>query len=271
MQRANGSLDISFSKNEIGKVHFTTPLRVFNNDDGNNDILSATIVNTSGGIVSGDNHKINVNIFNNTKAQIFSNSAEKIYKSLSNNKSTIDNDIKIGKNSWFEWLPQETILFEDSKLERNLNIFLSENAESLAGEIVVLGRLAKGEYIDNVFFKDSISIYRNSKLEWLDKVLFNGDVKKAKDSIVRLGGMNCFFTIVFSSIYIKNYEEIISKFIRDNFSDNMISSTVINNNIVMRGLSINSLVLRDIFAKIWLFIRSEIKQLPCFMPKLWWI
>ena len=174
MQRANGSLDISFSKNEISKVHFTTPLRVFNNDDGNNDILSATIVNTSGGIVSGDNHKINVNICNNTKAQIFSNSAEKIYKSLSNNKSTIDNDIKIGKNSWFEWLPQETILFEDSKLERNLNIFLSENAESLVGEIVVLGRLAKGEYIDNVFFKDSISIYRNSKLEWLDKVLFNG-------------------------------------------------------------------------------------------------
>ena len=91
----------------------------------------------------------------------------------------------------------ETILFEDSRLERNLNIFLCENAESLAGEIVVLGRLVKGEYIDNVFFKDSISIYRNSKLEWLDKVLFNGDVKKAKDSIVRLGRMNCFFTIVF--------------------------------------------------------------------------
>ena len=110
MQRANGSLDISFSKNEISKVHFTTPLRVFNNDDGNNDILSATIVNTSGGIVSGDNHKINVNICNNTKAQIFSNSAEKIYKSLSNNKSTIDNDIKIGKNSWFEWLPRDNFI-----------------------------------------------------------------------------------------------------------------------------------------------------------------
>ena len=29
--------------------------------------------------------------------------------------------------------------------------------------------------------------------------------------------------------------------------------------------------LRNLFSKIWIFIRSEIKGLPPFLPKLWWV
>jgi len=271
MQRANGSLKISFSNNEISNLYYTTPLRAFSNDDGNNDIPAAVIVNTSGGLVSGDKHKININLKNNSKALIFSQSAEKIYKSLNNIEANINNEIKVGDNSWLEWLPQETILFEDSKLNRNLKIYLSKNSESLVGEIVVLGRLAKGEFTNNIFLKDSISIYKNSKIQWLDIVLFDDELKKAKKSITRLSGANCFFTIVLSSEYVEKYEQVIYKFIKNNILDLTISLTIINDNLVIRGLSEEPLLLRKAFAKIWVFIRSNIKKLPPFMPKLWWI
>ena len=53
MQRANGSLDISFSKNEIGKVHFTTPLRVFNNDNSGNYVLAVGDIEKFNALVIG--------------------------------------------------------------------------------------------------------------------------------------------------------------------------------------------------------------------------
>ena len=82
---------------------------------------------------------------------VFSQSAEKIYKSINNTKAVINNEIIVGENSWLEWLPQETILFENSKLIRNLKIHLDKNSESLVGEIVILGRIAKGEFSNNIY------------------------------------------------------------------------------------------------------------------------
>ena len=270
MQRVDGKLNISLYKNEIKNLHYTSPLRAFSNDDGNDDINSIAIVNTSGGVVSGDKHNISVNV-KNSKAMIFSQSAEKIYKSVNDIKANINNEIVVGENSWLEWLPQETILFENSQLIRNLKIHLNKNSESLVGEIIILGRIAKGELCKNIFLKDSISIYKKFELEWLDIVLLNNNLDETKNSITRLSGANCFFTIVLSSENIEEYEYKINNFIEENILDLIISTSVIHNNLVIRALGKNPLDLRNVFSQIWIFIRSDIKKLPPFLPKLWWV
>ena len=202
---------------------------------------------------------------------VFSQSAEKIYKSIDNTKAVINNEIIVGENSWLEWLPQETILFENSKLIRNLKIHLDKNSESLVGEIVILGRLAKGEFSNNIYLKDSISIYKDSNLQWSDIVLLEDEISKTKRSIARLNDANCFFTIVMSAGNIEKYESLLNDYIESNINDLFISTTIVNNNLIVRALSKNPLDLRNLFSKIWIFIRSEIKGLPPFLPKLWWV
>ena len=121
---------------------------------------------------------------------VFSQSAEKIYKSINNAKAVINNEIIVGENSWLEWLPQETILFENSKLIRNLKIHLDKNSESLVGEIVILGRLAKGEFSNNIYLKDSISIYKDSNLHWLDIVLLEDEIFSSRLIVDPLSNMD---------------------------------------------------------------------------------
>jgi len=271
IKRARGSLDISFSKKGISRMYYKNPLRSFSNDDGIENIPTAVIVNTSGGIVSGDKHKVCINIDKNSKALIFSQAAEKIYKSLNNDYAEINNDIFVGENSWIEWLPQETIVFENSRLKRNLNIYLSKNSESLAGEIVVLGRLAKGEFVNNVYLKDAISIYKNGKIQWVDIALLKEGVNNARSSSTRLDGANSFFTIVLSSEKVKKYKKAIVDLTTSFIKKIKISVTLVNENLVIKGLSEDPLLLRKIFSKIWCFIRLELKKLTPVMPKLWWI
>ena len=70
---------------------------------------------------------------------------------------------------------------------------------------------------------------------------------------------------------VEKYESLLNDYIESNINDLFISTTVVNNNLIVRGLAKNPLDLRNLFSKIWIFIRSEIKGLPPFLPKLWWV
>ena len=271
INRAIGELEISFSEDGISRLHCTAPLRAFGNDDGINEIPSAVIVNTSGGVVSGDRYDVTINVKKNSKGLILSQAADKIYKCLKNEYSEMNNLLNIDNNSWVEWIPQETIMFENANLKRNLEVNLSTDSEALIGEIVVLGRLAKGERVNNISLRDTIKINRNKKIEWLDRVLLDGKVHCARNSNARLYGNNCFFTIALSSVKISKYKDILYKFIENNINKIKISATILHNNLIIRGLSKDPLLLRKEFSKIWCFIRSEFKKLAPVMPKLWWI
>ena len=66
INRAIGELEISFSEDGISRLHCTAPLRAFVNDDGINEIPSAVIINTSGGVVSGDRYDVTINVKKNS-------------------------------------------------------------------------------------------------------------------------------------------------------------------------------------------------------------
>ena len=133
LERASGELQIIFDSKEITDLRSKNPLRAYPNDDGLDDIQTACLVNISGGVVSGDTHHVNVTIKDNTKARIFPQAAEKIYPTYNNLTAIIRNEINLGSNSWFEWLPQETIIYDNAKLNRSLALNAKSNTEALLG------------------------------------------------------------------------------------------------------------------------------------------
>lgn len=52
--------------------------------------------------------------------------------------------LKMAKGTHLAWLPQETILFNQSVLSRTLDVELEEGAEILVVEATIFGRLAMG-------------------------------------------------------------------------------------------------------------------------------
>jgi len=263
-------LDIAFKQSQISHMRAMHPLRAYPNDDGIGDIPTATIVNISGGVVSGDIHKIKTVVEKDTSARLFNQSAEKVYSSYNNAKSEILTEIYVDHNSWFEWLPQETIIFNNAKLSRTIKVFLKKKAEALIGEMIVLGRVASQEQVKDVFLQDKIYLYKDSNLKWVDIILLD-EIKNAKNSKSRLNNCNCFFTIMLSVNNPKKYIEYIEGRLSFFTEGEFISYTVVNEVIIFRGIFHEPLVMRKIFAKIWQELRSYKRGLPNKMPKLWWI
>ena len=79
--------------------------------------------------------------------------------------------IQLANQAVCHWLPQETILFDGSSLNRNIQVDMDETSELLAVESIVLGRAAMGERVRTVHFKDRWRIRRGGVLVHADDLL----------------------------------------------------------------------------------------------------
>ena len=99
-----------------------------------------------GGLVLGDELRIQVTACEQSQSLLTTPSAGKIYavKGAAQQQKTHVN-LQLANESCIEWLPQETLVFEGANAELTTRIELSASARFWAWDIVCLGRPAAGE------------------------------------------------------------------------------------------------------------------------------
>ena len=139
------------------------------------DALEAVIVNTGGGMTGGDSFAIEIDMGEGASLIAGSAAAEKIYRSNGPDaKMTMRFDLAAGAR--LSWLPQETILFDQARLSRHIEIDMAESASLLMAEAVVLGRAASGEVMNHGFFADRWRLRRAGRLVFADGVRLDGAI-----------------------------------------------------------------------------------------------
>ncbi len=136
--------------------------------------LSAVFVNTAGGVAGGDIFDIDISAGEGASLTVTTAAAEKIYRSHGPD-SQVNIALRAEAGSHISWLPQETILFDQFRVVRKLDIDLAETASLLLAEIVVFGRTAMNETIARGSFTDRWRLRRGGKLIFADTVKLDGD------------------------------------------------------------------------------------------------
>jgi urease accessory protein len=140
------AVDAAFGRTRRKRVHEAGSLRVrFPNHD-RADGLDAVIVNTAGGMTGGDRFGIDVSVEPRASLTMTTAAAEKIYRSLGP-ETEIAVKLDVGSGGTLAWLPQETIVFNQIRLRRRIDINLERGAHLLLAEAVVFGRAAMGEAV----------------------------------------------------------------------------------------------------------------------------
>src|SRR5437764_9159036 len=106
--------------------------------------LEAVIVNTAGGMAGGDRFGVQVDVAENARLVVTAAAAEKVYRS-DGADTALGITLAVGAGAALAWLPQETILFDRSRLDRRIEIALTGDAALLMAEGFVFGRAAMGE------------------------------------------------------------------------------------------------------------------------------
>jgi len=170
-----------------GNLHESGSLRVrFPSPEA--DGLSAVFVNTAGGIAGGDRFGIDIATGEGSRLTVTTAAAEKIYRAQGP-AAQLDVALKLSAGSHLAWLPQETILFDQARLLRRIDIDLADSASLLLCEIVVFGRAAMGERMMHGEFVDRWRMRRGGKLVFAETVRLEGDIgeKLARPAIAKGG------------------------------------------------------------------------------------
>ncbi|MBH5385162.1 urease accessory protein UreD [Bradyrhizobium diversitatis] len=161
------------------RVRFPSP-----EDEG----LSGVFVNTAGGVAGGDRFDIEISAADSSRLTLTTAAAEKVYRAPGS-AAQLNIALKAGAGARLAWLPQETILFDRARVQRRFDIALDESASLLLCEIVVFGRAAMGERMEQGEFVDRWRMRRGGRLVLAETVRLGGDIgAKLARSAVAKGG-----------------------------------------------------------------------------------
>jgi urease accessory protein len=243
-----------------------TPMRAFFPRHECGALAVAALANVGGGLVGGDRTEVRVRIDTGAAALVTSQAAEKVYRSTGAD-CHVSTRLEVAAGGWCEWCPQETILFDRSRLRRVLRLDLGAGARAMLGETMVLGRLASGERTSLGLLQDRIDVYRGPTLAWTDRLRLDGSYAGLLAAAAGLGGATALATFVYAAADAGDLIEPA----RDLLTDEGVRAglTVVNGLLIGRFLAEDPLALRRAFALFWTRFRAAAAGLPPLLPRLW--
>lgn len=158
--------------------------------------LDAVSINTGGGLVGGDNVTFALDIGTRAAMSYATQSAERVYRALSEAaRSRVH--LTVGRQASLHWLPQETILFDGSKLKRTITADVASDATLLLCEAVVFGREAMGETVKSGSFHERWHINRDGQPAFIEAIALDGNLDAQLQRRAIGGGSRAAATVLY--------------------------------------------------------------------------
>jgi urease accessory protein len=140
--------------------------------------MDAVTLNTGGGVAAADRLDVAVSAGAGTQVTVAAQAAERFYRALPHDApSSVRTRLTLDAGAALEWLPQETILFDQCALDRRLEIDMAADARFLGVEMLVFGRTAMGETLRQARLRDLIQVRRSGALLLHDGIRMDGAIE----------------------------------------------------------------------------------------------
>jgi len=197
MQRSRGTASVGFvwregtarlatlhqqgsAKAMLPRVHGPVPEVVF--------------LNTSGGLTGGDRLSYALDVPAGAEVTATTQTAERGYASPGP-AAQVAVTARVGAGGRLNWLPQETLIYEDSHVSRETNVELSGDASCLLVETIVLGRHAMGEHPNRARLTDRRMVRRDGRPVWAETLHLDAATLALRAGAAVLDGATCLAVI----------------------------------------------------------------------------
>lgn len=234
-------------------------------------VCHVVIIHPPGGVVGGDQLELTAHIGSSAHAQITTPGATKWYKAnghVSHQKIRIslENDASL------EWVPQETIFYNNADVRIDHEVTLEDNAIYAGCEILCFGRTASGESFNKGQISQRTSIKHNNKMIWLEQIRLNGESPSMNGPLALSGKTVCatFIATVKTlpqSLIDVTREEMAK--VTQNDPGARVGLSQLKSVIVARYMGDSSEIARHVMLCVWGSLRPEILNRAAIVPRMW--
>ncbi len=191
----DGELRLTFTQSVLGGVTALTenysrpPLQVMRAIEDGAGACCVYLLSPTGGVVQGDRYAIGISVEAGAHALVTTQSATKIYR-MPDGCAEQHIRIEVGSGAVLEFVPDAAILFANADFRQRIDITLHTGALLILHEVVMPGRLARGERLQFRRYANRLSVRDEVGLLLYD----SAEIEPARldlEAIGRLEGFPC--------------------------------------------------------------------------------
>lgn len=233
------------------------------------EVCQVVIVHPPGGVVGGDELEITAKAGASAKAQITTPGAAKWYKA-NGHVSRQNIRLEVGAGGVLEWVPQETIFFDDVNVVLDHQVLLEKDAGYIGCEILCFGRTASGESFTKGQIAQRISIRRDDKLIWFEQLRLAGGSPAMKSALILAGNTVCATLIAVG----KAVPAAVLDAAREGAGaiangTGHLGISQLKSIVVARYLGDSSETARHVMLHVWGLLRPAMLGRPAMVPRMW--
>lgn len=230
-------------------------------------VCHAIMIHPPGGVVGGDQLATTVSAGAHTHVLLATPGATKWYRAhgkLSRQQVRID----VGAGASVEWLPQESIFFDQAQVTLSHQVELAADASYIGCDIICLGRRASGEAFTQGAISQHSQIRRGGKLLWWEQgVLTAGGERQA--SPLGLHGHSVCATLIAVGQVLPATLLAGLRALEIDAAGASLGATHMKNLLVLRYLGDDSQVARRLMMAAWQQLRPHLLGRPGQVPRIW--
>jgi urease accessory protein len=272
-QRVDGEARIAFRRGPQGRSVLTdlyqrAPCRVLFPTTEADDPVQAVLLTTSGGLTGGDRTRVGIDVGSDAQATVTTQAAERIYRALPRaGDAIVQIDMRVDEGAWSEWLAQETIVFEGSRLRRLFTADIAPTGRLLAVESLVFGRTAMGEHFNTGLLHDAWRISRHGKLLWTDALHLEGNVRELRGTPFGFGTSVACATVLYVGADAAQHLSTARQLLEH--SKLPCGATSLDGILLARIMADDAVALRTTVMELIGGIRHAAASLPARLPQVW--
>jgi len=229
------------------------------------EVCHSVIMHTAGGIVGGDQLSVNIRLKPNAQALITTAAASKIYRTNGREARQIIH-IDVASGACLEWLPQETIVFNQAVYHQEMRVNLAPDASWLGWEITRFGRSARGERFIQGNWRSHTEVWQHDRPIWVDRQWLPG----SKELFTSPHGLaNCPVVASFAWIGRSIDPELVEKARSVWVGNGEIGVTRLMSGLLCRYRGASTMEARQWLIEVWRLVRSRSLDRPVCIPRVW--
>lgn len=223
------------------------------------------LLHPPGGLVGGDQLLLDVTLARHAHTLITTPGASKFYRS-SGLPAVQHQHFRIENDGLLEWLPQESILFDQANANIVTEVDLVQTAKFIGWEILCLGRPASQAYFENGFVDQNLKLTVEGKPRIIERALFEGsaDIMTAKWGLANYKAVGTMLVLPAN----EDMLQLIRAEVRA-VDNELFSATLMDEILVCRYLGAQAEHIKRTFTRVWQIVRPRMQNINACIPRIW--
>jgi len=230
------------------------------------EVCHIYVLHPPGGLVAGDVLRVDIATQRGAHALVTTPAAAKIYRSGDGQVARQEQHLQVASGSSLEWLPQETIVFEEGRAELSTVVRVAGNGRFVGWEIVSLGRPAFAEPLQRGTCRQRFELWQDGRPLVIERLSIVGGGQR-QQAPWGLGGQAVAGTLIATGV--AELPEELRGFCAERPAGEWAGITQVAGAVVARYLGSCAEKARACLCDIWQRLRPGLVGRPACPPRIW--